>query len=333
MITSQDVAKAANVSQATVSRAFREDVYINPETRKRVLEVARQMGYFPNYSARSLKQQKSGIIGLMMADADNPFYASLTKSIEKFVNAGGYRLMITYNNEDPAKERECLESLISTQVEGAFCIPVSTQNRDLINVLNNNGVAVVQMIRKLYKDLYTVTINDEMGAYIATKYLLNHGHRDIIITEYGFNEKSPVKTAGYKRAMEEFELSVEDEHILDLPFGIDSAGLIAGAIAGQSATALITSNLPMTLSALKACKQHNLQIPEDISIIAYDDSEWLDFLGITAITHPMEEIGQNMSRALFEALNAKKEGGPDKTPCIEVKPYLLLRNSIKNLSD
>ncbi len=329
MVTSQDVARLANVSQATVSRAFREDVYINPETKKKVLKAAEELGYYPNYSARSLKNQKSGIIGLMLSDADNMFYTKLTKSMEKYMKLRGYRLMLTYNDEDPDKERECLESLISSRVEGVFCIPVSERNRDLYDVMRKNGIHVVQVIRKMYDDLNTVVINDEMGGYLATSYLLDRGHRNILITEYGFNEKMPVKTAGYMRAFQERGLSSEYAHILDLPFGVDTSALIAGAIVSNNATAIITSNSPMTISALKACKNQGLEIPRDISFIAYDDSPWLDLLNITAMTHPMEDIGKSMADMLYKMLD--DSAVPPRPVSLEVKPYLLLRNSIRQV--
>ena len=329
MVTSQDVARLANVSQATVSRAFREDVYINPETKKKVLKAAEELGYYPNYSARSLKNQKSGIIGLMLSDADNMFYTKLTKSMEKYMKLRGYRLMLTYNDEDPDKERECLESLISSRVDGVFCIPVSERNRDLYDVMRKNGIHVVQVIRKMYDDLNTVVINDEMGGYLATSYLLDRGHRNILITEYGFNEKMPVKTAGYMRAFQERGLSSEYAHILDLPFGVDTSALIAGAIVSNNATAIITSNSPMTISALKACKNQGLEIPRDISFIAYDDSPWLDLLNITAMTHPMEDIGKSMADMLYKMLD--DSAAPPRPVSLEVKPYLLLRNSIRQV--
>ena len=122
----------------------------------------------------------------MLTDPNNTFFASLTKSIEESVSKKGYRLLLTYNNEDPRKERECLESLISSRVEGALVLPVSTENSDLFDVLKGQGVGIVQMIRQLYEDIHTVTVNDELGTYVATKYLLDSGHRNILFTEYNF---------------------------------------------------------------------------------------------------------------------------------------------------
>lgn len=170
MPTSRDVAKMAKVSQSTVSRAFRQDVYIDPETREKILKVARELGYYPNYTARSLKKQRSDIIGLMMTDPNNAFFASLTKSIEEELSQRGYRLLLTYNNEDPKKERACLESLLSSRVDGLLAIPVSQSNGDLFQTLKNQGAGIVQMIRKVYDDMNTVAVDDELGAYSATKH-------------------------------------------------------------------------------------------------------------------------------------------------------------------
>ena len=163
----------------------------------------------------------------------------------------------------------------------------------------------------------------------AEIYLLDRGHRNILITEYGFNEKMPVKTAGYMRAFQERGLSSEYAHILDLPFGVDTSALIAGAIVSNNATAIITSNSPMTISALKACKNQGLEIPRDISFIAYDDSPWMDLLNITAMTHPMEDIGKSMADMLYKMLD--DSAAPPRPVSLEVKPYLLLRNSIRQV--
>lgn len=330
MISSRDVAKFAKVSQSTVSRAYREDVYIDPATRQRVLDAARQLGYYPNFSARSLRNQQSRIIGLMMTDPKNAFFASLTKNIEQYVTQKGYRVLLTYNDEDPEKERYCLESLISSRAEGILAMPVSRKNEDMYDIMRNNGISVVQLLRPLYPELNTVAVNDELGAYNATKYLLEQGHRKIIITEYSFNKDLPAKISGYRRACEEFGVDPEPG-ILNLPFDNNLDGLVAGALASTGATAIISATLPITLATLKACNACNLKIPDDLSIIAYDDSEWLEFLGITAITHPMQQIGDNIAHLLFRNIDALHKDELLEAETVSVKPYLLLRQSVKKI--
>lgn len=330
MVSSRDVAKFAKVSQSTVSRAYREDVYIDPATRRRVLDAARQLGYYPNFSARSLRNQQSRIIGLMMTDPKNSFFASLTKHIEQYVSKMGYRVLLTYNDEDPEKERYCLESLISSRAEGILAMPVSRKNEEMFDIMRNNGISVVQLLRPLYEELNTVSVNDEQGAYTATKYLLEQGHRKIIITEYAFNKELPAKTSGYRRACMEFGVDPEPG-ILNLPFDNNLDGLIAGALASTGATAIISATLPITIATLKACNACNLRIPDDLSIIAYDDSEWLEFLGITAITHPMQQIGDNIAHLLFQNIETIRNGVERQAENVSVQPYLLLRQSVKKL--
>ena len=331
MVNSQDVAKQANVSQATVSRAFRDDTRISPETKRKVIKAAEDLGYYPNYSARGLKQKKSRIIGIMMSDADNIFYNALIKQLERSLVAKGYRLLLSYNDEDPRRERECLESMLSSRVEGVFCIPVSTENEDLYSIMKKNNIHIVQIIRILFPGFDAVTINDEMGAYMATNHLLSQGHKNILMTEYSFNELHPVKTAGYLRALNENGLTDDCARILDLSYNVDNSALIAGAMINGNCTAIITSNTIMTINALKAIKSQGLSIPEDISVIAYDDNAWLEFLGVSAITHPMEEIGKAMSELLIGRIE-KDSRLPEPQAQIKIKPFLLLRNSIKKIT-
>ncbi len=330
MVSSRDVAKLANVSQSTVSRAYREDVYIDPVTKKRVLDAAQQLGYYPNLSARSLRNQQSGIIGLMLTDVNNLFYAALTKYIEEYATQKGYRVLLTYNDEDPEKERQCLETLISSRAEGILAMPVSQKNEDMYQIIRNNGISTVQLIRPLYENMNTVIVNDEQGSYIATKYLLEQGHRRIIITEYSFNQFLPAKLLGYRRACEEFGVDPEPG-ILNLPFAENLDGIIAGAIAEYGATAVISSALPFTLATLKACQSCGLRIPEDISILGYDDNDWLDFLGITTITHPMKQIGDNMIDILIRDIEAYRGHKEQPVEKVLVKPYLLLRQSVRKI--
>lgn len=330
MVSSRDVARLANVSQSTVSRAYRDDVYIDPITRQRVMDAAKQLGYYPNLSARSLRNQRSRILGLVLSDPDNTFFASVIRQLEQHAGERGYRLVLTYTDEDPDKERFCLETLISSRAEGVLVMPVSRANEDMYRILQKSGIAAVQLFRSLYDDVSSVCVNDEQGAYQAAKYLLDQGHRRIIITEYTFNQENPAKTKGYRRACEEYGVDPE-EGILSLPFENNLDGIIAGALASTGATAIISANIPITLATLKACKSSGLTIPDDISIVAYDDSQWLEFQGITAITHPMQQIGDEIAQSLFREIDAYGDGTTPERENRLIKPYLLLRNSVKKI--
>lgn len=336
MVTSQDVARLANVSQSTVSRCFRGEGYVNSKTRTKVLKAAGELGYYPDYFARGMKSKKSGIIGLILPDYNNIFFSTLMKSIETYLKQRGYRLMLAYHDEDEKKERECLEIMMSSRADGLFIVPAADTeaNVDLYDTMQRNGVKIVQLIRRLHSDINTVMIDDEMGGYLAAKYLLDQGHRNIVITEYGFNEKAPTKTMGFLRAYREKGEDTKNAHIIDLPFSVDLTAIIAGAIMSNKATAIITSNIPITINALEACKRQNLSVPDDISLIAYDDSPWLDLLNITAIAHPMSDIGKdmaNMMLSMLDGITEEKEKPEVGQSLIAIKPYLVLRGSVKTL--
>ncbi|WP_187274005.1 LacI family DNA-binding transcriptional regulator [Paenibacillus sp. N3.4] len=324
MVTSRDVAKLANVSVSTVSRAFRDDVYISEEKKKRVFEASEQLGYTLNFAARSLKSSKSKTIGLMISDIDNAFYTYIARIVEREIKSSGYRLLITYSNEDPAQELETLQLLASSRVDGIIFTPTSTKNRKFISQFQKQNTAFVQTYRHHYDNLDSVTVDDYKGAYIATKYFVSHGHTNIMMTE---QFPQSFKIDGYKQALHEAELP--NGHILCLPFQPDLKSVIHQAIVDHKPTAILSANNIVTLNILKVCKGLKLTIPDDLSIITFDDNDWVSLLGITAIAQPMEEIGQSIARILLSRLREEEVTSPPMNSRLE--PILIARNSIRNL--
>ena len=331
MITSHDVAKLAKVSQTTVSRAFRDDCYIHPETRKKVLEAANKLGYFPNYSAKCLKKKQSKIIGLLLSNYNNKFYTTITQSIENHMNENGYRLMLTFSDEKPDKERKYLESFISSRVDGIIYMPVSRSNEDLVKATAQFDIKVLQFTRNLYDYLDAFFIDDELGAYMATRYLINMGHRQILIIESEVNRGASLKVKGYQRAFAEAGMELNSGSILYLNADVDSTSSIAYSASDLRSTAIISSSSMFTLSALKACQCLNLRIPDDISFISYDDNEWLDFMHIDSVAHPMDEIGEMISDFLLNMINSKESADEHKPIIKMIKPHLVVRNSVKRI--
>ena len=331
MITSHDVAKLANVSQTTVSRAFRDDCYIDPKTRQKVLDAAKQLGYFPNYSAKSLKNKQSKIIGLLLASYDNKFYTTVTKAIESYMNDKGYRFMLAFSDEKPEKERKYLESFISSRVDGIIYMPVSSANEDLVKATKQFDIAVLQFTRQIYDYLDAYLIDDENGTFIATRHLLNMGHRRILIVESEVNKGRSPKVNGYHRALEEYGVEADEANILYFDPEKDIVSEIAYAISDSRATAVLASNNMFTLSALRACRRLSLRIPEDISFISYDDNEWLEFMHIDSVAHPISEIGKQISDIMIELIARRKEDNMLPPTVKTAKPYMVVRNSVKRI--
>lgn len=334
MVNSRDVAKLADVSIATVSRVFSDDPKVRLKTKLKVLKAAERLGYSPNLHARSLKNNKSGLIGIILDDSENVFYTVLTKHIEQYLDSYGYRLLLTYSNEDSMTERNCLETLLASRVEGIIFMPVSTKNADVVGRIRQTKTPILQCFRKSYSNLDSYYVDDEKGAYIATKHLLDNGHTNILVTDYGDLDDTPPKIKGYLKAFDDSGVTLCQDNIVKIPFESDSIKIIYDAIIKQNPTSIITLNSIMTASALSAFNQLRLKIPDDISIIAYDDNIWLTLLNITAITHPMDQIGKNIVNLLIGTLIPKdKEESEIITHYLDEKidPSLTVRNSVKNL--
>ncbi len=331
MITSHDVAKLANVSQTTVSRAFRDDCYIDPQTRQKVLDAAKKLGYFPNYSAKSLKNKQSKIIGLLLASYDNKFYTTVTKAIESHMHDKGYRFMLAFSDEKPEKERKYLESFISSRVDGIIYMPVTPANEDLLHAARQFNIAVLQFTRSIYDQLDTYLIDDENGMFIATRHLLNMGHRRILVMENLVNKGRSPKIDGYRRAMNEYGVGVDENNILYFDPEQDMVSDLAYAISDSRATAIVASNNLFSISTLRACRRLSLRIPEDISFISYDDNEFLDFMHIDSVAHPIDEIGKQLSELLIDRITLRK--ADQDAPAVHkmAKPYLVVRNSVKRI--
>ena len=166
---------------------------------------------------------------------------------------------------------------------------------------------------------------------MATRYLINIGHRQILIIESEVNRGASLKVKGYQRAFAEAGMELNSGSILYLNADVDSTSSIAYSASDLRSTAIISSSSMFTLSALKACQCLNLRIPDDISFISYDDNEWLDFMHIDSVAHPMDEIGEMISDFLLNMINSKESADEHKPIIKMIKPHLVVRNSVKRI--
>lgn len=337
MASSKDVAKLANVSVSTVSRAFREEVYINEVTKIKVFKAARELGYTPNLVARSLRNQKSKVIGLIISDIDNIFYSIVTRIIESNLKKAGYRLLLTYSNESSEQELENLNLLSSSQCEGIIFTPTSTKNQATISRLKKQGTALVQMYRVGFEDIDSVMVDNQKGAYSATKHLINSGHSNILLltvkNSIPFSSKNnkpiDLRSEGYKQALLEENLPVLDSNIVFLPYHTDLRGLISQKLRETKPTAVIAGTNLIAMDLVKSCKEMKLSIPNDISLVMFDDVDWASLYGITTIAQPITEIAQATCSAILEQIENRKTS--NTTFFSNFEPVLISRNSVKNL--
>jgi DNA-binding LacI/PurR family transcriptional regulator len=330
MITSRDVAKLAKVSQATVSRVFNNSKLVSEKTKLKVMEAASKLSYSPNLTARSLKSNKTQTIGMIISSYDSIFYSTITRRLEKLLRNKNYKLLVTFSSENQKTETECFSSLLASRVDGILFTPVSMKTNHLKKLANQYNISTLQLFRDADRKISSITIDDSYGTYIATKKLLNNGHRRILLIDYRTSVPTHRKD-GYTKAFKENKLQIDDTYIINFNPDpeLDEYSDLKDKILHLKPTAIIAVTPNTGLHILKFCKEADLKIPEDISLVVYDDSNWGQIDDISVIAHPYDEIAQ----IIFDLISTQIENRSDdkKVEHKVIKPFFIERKSINKI--
>ena len=328
MVSSKQVAEMAGVSISTVSRVFSNPSLVNKKTLEKVLKIAEELNYVPDINARALKLNKSHIIGVIVSDISNPFYLQILKGIMSYseIFENNYRFYITFSNEDKKIELASLRSLVSSQVDYVVFTPVDHKNTNLESFLLDNNLPALQLFRHAYDGMDSITIDDELGTYLATKELLKHNHSKILLID--LEVPTPTgRDSGYKKAYEEFGLEIDENLIKKISFHCDIISEVQKILNETSYTAVIPSTSVISNAVFEFLKDNNLKVKDDISIVSYDDSEACKILNVTAITQPMTKIVES-----FMTIFLEKSYNPNAIKRhIKLEPHIIHRDSIKKL--
>ncbi len=328
MITSRDVAKLAKVSQATVSRVFNNSKLVSEKTKDKVMSAAKQLNYSPNLTARSLKSSKSQTIGMIISSYDSIFYSTITRRLEKLLRFKNYKLLVTFSSENQKTELECFTSLLSSRVDSILFTPVSLKTNHLKKLANQYNIPTLQLFRDADKKISSITIDDHFGTYIATKELIDHGHTNILLIDY----KTSVPThrkEGYIKAFKERNIAFDETYILNFNPDpeLDEYTLLKQNIISLQPTAIIAVTPNTGLHILKYCKEENLKIPKDMSLVVYDDSNWGQIDDISVIAHPYDDIAQS----IYDLIVAQTQNENPKVEHKVIKPFFIKRKSINKI--
>lgn len=328
-----DIAEKAGVSISTVSRVLNgkaELFRISEKSQEKVRETARRLNYVPNQFAANLKSGKSNTIALIIPSLSNPFFAEIASEINAEVRNRGYITIIGDSDENLEIENEELQQMKSRNIEGLVIAP-SSQNWENIRKLHSQGLPVV-CIDRYFEDVnipYVSTDNYE-GASMATKHLLEHGHTQIACIQ-GVQDSAPnkLRIKGYKDAMvnagiNEYTISGDDFSVQN---GYKETKLLLQM--KKRPTAIFTLSNTIAMGCIKALKEENLSVPEDISLITFDDHPYLDFLAtpLTCVTQPTQEICRIAIKHLFFMLAGKEV----KSRQVLLKPEIKYRKSVKRV--
>ncbi len=309
-ITIDDVAKLAGVSKATVGRVIGNYGSVSDKSRRKVIEAVKELDYVPNTIAQGLRSHSTKTIAVILGSIKNGYCNELVYAIEKEAMKRGYNVLICNTHENLDKEIQHLQNIRSRQVDGVILIPVYTigkvipeKYRHLYESLNIPMVLVDRNIMGIEKDL--VQSKNEEASYEATKYLISLGHRNIGVIGTVAYSTVQDRIKGYRRALQEAGITINASLVVDAEYSEKHVGQkLADKLLKEhpELTALYVLNNTLCGSVLLELKKRNLHMPDDLSLITWDDDELNELFDITTIVQYVEEIGRSAVKRLFELM-------------------------------
>ena len=330
MASLQDVAHRARVSIATVSRVLNKSQKVVPETRAAVEQALRDLGYRPSRVARRLRMKAGNahLVGLIIPDIQNPFYAEIARGVEDVAYKNEYALLLSNSDDNLEKERFYLNVMRSESVDGLVLPPFDESDAAVVEMVRS-GMPVVCVDRSLARvktDL--VEVDNYRGAVEAVTHLLDKGHQNIGLIEGRTQvSTSRERRRGYLDALAARGIAARKELMRAGDFKQASGRVLANELLDlrKPPTALFVLNNLMAVGALAAVHQRGLRVPQDVAILGFDDLPWAEALDppLTVVRQPAYEVGRQAMELLL-----KRIAEPERPPVtVRLLPELIVRKS------
>lgn len=323
MATIHDIAKYAKVAPSTVSHVLNNTKHVTPATKARVLRAIEHFDYTPSQLARSLKTKKTYTIGMIVPDISNSFFTEIIGGVEEITTKHDYSTILCSSNEDPVKEEKHIQTLLQRGVDGL--ILVGTGNSEVTNLVD---VPVVTVDRSIDSKLNSIQVDNEKGAFIATDYLLSKGLAPVLmLTSNITSDTYTSRLSGYNCALEKHNIQYDERYIMKSPAsysgGFDS--MTAALHSNLKFHSVFATNDYIAMGAIRAIKQYGLRIPDDLSIIGFDDIPAASYSmpSLTTIHQPQREMGKLAAEIILNKLEMRKSS----TKHILLEPKLIVRES------
>jgi LacI family transcriptional regulator len=325
MTTIRDVARLAGVAPITVSRVINNKGYFTEETRERVNVAVQKLGYMPNSLARSLRSRKTHMLALILTDITNPFWTTVARGVGDAASEAGFNVILCNTDESEEEQEHYLKAMLEKQVDGVLLVPAGSPNQ-AIDLIHARGVPVVILDRRIpgAPIVDVVRCDSEGGAYALTQFLVSLGHRAITMLNgpQGIST-SDDRGAGYCRALTEAKIIVPA--ILNGEFTLESGYNLAikALAADPRPSALFAANNFIAIGALKALRDSNLRVPEDITVVGFDDLPQALIVDpfLTVASQPAYSMGHKAT----EVLVARLSGLASETPQEIILPTQIIQ--------
>ena len=333
-VTISDIAKKAGVSSATVSRVLNDSGYVKQSTREKIEAAIKEMNFTPSAIARSLSKNETNTIGVIVPDITNSYFGEVIKGISEVAEANNLNIILFNTDNYLEKEVRALNVLKEQRIKGIIMTPGfgEENNKEYIETITNLNIPIVLVSADLkFKELSGIFVDNVLGGFNATNLLISEGHTKIgIMTGILSSEPAAERVVGYKKALKEANIEINDKYILDGQFSMEKAYELTKKLldSKDKPTALITSSNRMTMGAIKALKENNKNIPEDLAIVAFDKVDLLDVLGIriTYIDECPMELGRNSMNLLCDIFNDSDKNFKRR---VIIVPKLIIKGSEK----
>ncbi len=330
MATIYQVSELAKVSLATVSRVMNGNARVSEKTRNRVLAAMKELGYRPNTIAQSLASNRSNCIGLLVSEIHGPFFGQMMSGVETEIRAAGKHVIITTGHSEEDKEKDGIEFLISRNCDAIILHVEAVSDEYLIEL--NKGKTPIFLVSRHVDELKDkcISLDNEMGGFIATESLIKMGHKDIAyIAGPLYKADASARLEGHKRALRENNLPINENLIHEAEF--KEAGGIEGlrhfVKTEQQFSALVCANDEMASGAMTYAREHDLQMPRDLSVVGFDNVVFAPYLypKLTTVNNPVHEMGKMAAKLVLKQVYQQKN--LDIQTLFE--PNLIIRDSAR----
>jgi DNA-binding LacI/PurR family transcriptional regulator len=331
--TIKDIAKQAGVSHTTVSRAMHGSPLISTETTQRIQKIAAELNYHPSFAARSLKTNRTQVLGVIVSRIDDPFFSEILQGIDDIAQTNGYSLFIAASQQDLARERAIVRAMQEHRVDGVIlCSPRFTLDQS--DPLHSYNIPVVAVNNQSEDDYpFSIYHDDVDGARQICEHLINLGHKRIgYLGDATAGRTTKERMTGFQQSMNNAGISIQARNVHLMPGNSADQGFTAVSYflnLERLPSALICYNDMMAVGVLKGFISEGLRVPADISITGFDNITISDYTypPLTTIDQPKRYLGAEAARLLLEQLNKKDNSNQSGSFVKRLKGNLLVRQS------
>jgi LacI family transcriptional regulator len=310
----KEIASHLGISVSTVSRVVNNKDRVDPKTRDMVLSALREFPYTPNDSARILRGKRSHIIGIIVSDISNIFFAKIVRGAENAARFYGYSILICNTDSDPGREEEQVLNLLSKHISGIIMAGASLET-DIRKLIGQSAVPYVYVDNLPFRDdnCRSVSIENARAAHKLLDYLVERGHERIAILAGSQRESSgKERLLGWRQGMQKHHLPVDEDLVIGGEFTQESgfSGTERLLARKKHPTAIFAANNKLAYGAMQSLKHNGFSVPEDISIVAFDadDETRLITPRITSMNQPVFEFGQVAIDLCLQGKNCSRDG-------------------------